>query len=164
MTLIIVFILISILLFLYFILHDKLIFIEEKLNVIEDKIDSTLIKRNEILKDSENEIKELVKTSKSIYEDLKDVDSKKLDMFELDKKLTIYKNEFYLILDKYDVLKENDEFQKLAFSLSETSDLLESYRLYYNKYAEKYNKVIKSFPIVITTVITRRKKKEFFDI
>lgn len=164
MTLIIILILVFIIALLYFIHHDKLMFIETKLEVIEEKLNSILIKRREIIKDSENEIKELVKTKKSIYQDFDEIDGKDIDMFELDKKLQVYKNEFYLILDKYEVLKNDDEFQKIAFSLSETSDKLETYRRYYNKYAESYNKAIKSFPIFFTNLIKGRKKKEFFDI
>jgi len=155
---------IFIIVLMYFIHHDKLQFIEEKLVIIEEKINSTLIKRKEILKDSESEIKELVKTDKNIFSDLNSLDSKSMDMFELDKKLMVYKKEFSLIVDKYDVLKTNNEFQKLSFAISETSDKLETYRKYYNNYAEKYNKIIKSFPTIIATIIKRRKNKDFFDI
>ena len=73
---------------------------------------ATNIKRKEILRDAEREIKELVKTDKDIFSNIQDIDSKKLNMFELDKKLMVYKKEFTLIMDKYDVLKTNEEFQK----------------------------------------------------
>ena len=164
MILIIIIIVAFLIALLYFMHHDKLIFINQKIDVIEEKINSTLIKRKEILKDSELEIKELVKTDKSIFKDLSKVDPSKLTMFEFDKKLMVYKKEFTLIIDKYDVLKTNDEFQKLNFAISETSDKLEAYRRYYNKYAEKYNKIIRSFPIIFTTIFKRRKQKDFFDI
>ena len=164
MTFIIIIVIVFVIALLYFIHHDKLVFINQKIFTIEEKLKSTLIKRKEILKDAEKEIKELVKTDKEVFSNLQEIDSKKLNMFELDKKLIVYKKEFSLVTDKYDVLKTNEEFQKLSFAISETSDKLETYRKYYNKYAEEYNKVIKSFPIIITTIFTGRKQKEFFDI
>ena len=46
----------------YLIRKDKLNFIEVKIDTIEEKINETLIKRREILKDAEIKIKEIVKT------------------------------------------------------------------------------------------------------
>ena len=126
MTLIIVLVVIFIIALLYFVHHDKLVFINQKILTIEEKLKSTLIKRKEILKDAEKEIKELVKTDKEIFSDFQNIDSKKLTMFELDKKLMVYKKEFTLVMDKYEVLQKNEEFQKLSFAISETSDKLET--------------------------------------
>ncbi len=147
----------------YLIRKDKLNFIEIKIDTIEEKINETLIKRREILKDAEIKIKEIVKTKKKVFENLDKLSKEKNDMFELDKKLLLYKKEFYLIFDKFEELKENEEVNKIAFSLDETSDQLETYKKYYNKYAEKYNKYISSFPIILTNLFARRKKLEFFD-
>lgn len=162
MIIIIIAVVIFLAILFYKIYNDKINFIEIKLDSIEEKINSTLIKRKEILKDSEIKIKELVKTKKDIYEDIKGIDSN-INMFELDKKLLLFKNEFYLIMDKYNKVKENNEIQKIAFALGETSDGLETYKAYYNKYAEKYNKYIKTFPILLFNVLKGRKKKDFFD-
>lgn len=142
--------------------RDKLSFIEIKLQEIEERINSTLVKRREILKDSEVKIKEIVNTKKYIYENINDIKDT-TNMFEMDKKLISYCNEFYLIYDKYEELKKNGDFQKIAFALSETTDKLDAYKAYYNKYAESYNKLIKSFPLVIITMIKRKNKKDFFD-
>ena len=147
----------------YLIRKDKLNFIEVKIDTTEEKINETLIKRREILKDAEIKIKEIVKTKKKVFENLDKLSKEKNDMFELDKKLLLYKKEFYLIFDKFEELKGNEEVNKIAFSLGETSDQLETYKNYYNKYAEKYNKYISSFPIILTNLFARRKKLEFFD-
>lgn len=162
MVIIIIAIVLFFVILFYKIYNDKISFIEIKLESIEEKINSTLIKRKEILKDSEIKIKELVKTKKDIYDNMNSVDND-INMFELDKKLLLFKNEFYLIMDKYNKVKDNNEIQKIAFALGETSDGLETYKAYYNKYAEKYNKYIKTFPILLFNVLKGRKKKEFFD-
>ena len=51
----------------YLIRKDKLNFIEVKIDTIEEKINETLIKRREILKDAEIKIKEIVKTKKKVF-------------------------------------------------------------------------------------------------
>ena len=84
-------------------------------------------------------------------------------MMELDRKLLVYMNEFYLIKDKYEELQKSDDFKKIAFMLAETEDLLSAYKDYYNDNASKYNKVIKCFPICIVSLLKGRKEKLFFD-
>lgn len=163
MTLIIIVLILSIVLFIYNIYHDKLTFLSIKLKNIEEKINSTLIKRKELIKDSEKIIKDITKTNKQIYEGLENLNNSNVNMMELDRKLLIYINEFYLIKDKYQKLQKNEDFQKIAFKVTETEDLLNAYKDYYNNQASKYNKLIKSFPVVFTSLIKRRKEKLFFD-
>ena len=86
-----------------------------------------------------------------------------MSMIELDRKLLIYVSQFHLISEKYETLDNDSDFKKIAFAINETEDLLNSYKDYYNLTATKYNKLIKSFPIIILTIIKRRKEKPFFD-
>lgn len=150
-------------LFIYFTSKDKMTIYSMKLKNIEEKINSTLIKRKELLKDSEVKIKELLNTNKTIYENFSELSNSSNDMIKFDKKLAIYTNEFNLIKDKYKKLRNNEDFQKIAFKINETDDLLKAYKEYYNKYAESYNKQLKSFPFVIINIFKRKKKKNYFD-
>lgn len=164
MVIVIVVLIVSFILLIYNIFHDKLNFLTIKLDNIEEKINSTLIKRKELIKDSESIIRDVVKTEKEIYSGLSNLNNKNISMMELDRKLLIYINEFYLIKDKYQELQENTDFQKVSFNIAETEDLLKAYKEYYNNNASKYNKLIKQFPIVILKLLKRRKEKSFFDI
>ena len=85
-------------LFIYFTSKDKMTIYSMKLKNIEEKINSTLIKRKELLKDSEVKIKELLNTNKTIYENFGELSNSSNDMIKFDKKLAIYTNEFNLIL------------------------------------------------------------------
>ncbi len=147
----------------YVMYHSKLKYLSIELKEVEERINSTLIKRKELIKDSEEMIKSIVKTDKEIYQDMDKLNDKDINMIKLDRMLLTYMNEFYLIRDKYQKLQNDDEFQKITFSINETEDLLNAYKEYYNDVSQKYNKLIRSFPVIITTVIKRRKKKEFFD-
>ena len=122
-----------------------------------------LIKRKELIKESEKIIKDVVKTEKEIYSGLSEINNKNMNMMELDRKLLIHINEFHLIKDKYQKLQKNTDFQKISFAITETEDQLNAYKDYYNDNAGKYNKLIKQFPIILITLLKRRKEKLFFD-
>ncbi len=162
MAIIIVVLVIGIIIVLYNIYHDKLSFVISKLNNIEEKLKSTLLKRKELIKDAEELIKEKLKTEKNIFDGLENLKDN-ANMMELDRKLLIYIGEFHLIKEKYTKLNKDENFQKIAFAIAETEDLLNAYKEYYNDNASKYNKIIKTFPLIISTILKRRKERLFFD-
>ena len=163
MILIIIVSILAFLIFLYKIYHDKLVFINIKIKCVEEKLNSSFIKQKELLKDSEILIKEILNTQKQIYENFDYEISNANDMIELDRTLLIFINEFELIKNKYENLNDSEEFDKIAFQISETNDQISSYKSYYNNIIENYNKLIKKFPIVFTSIIKRRKKRLYFD-
>ena len=134
-----------------------------KMKNIEEKISSLLIKRRELIKDSEKIIKDVIKTDKNVYEGLADLNEQSISMTQFDKRLLAYINEFYLIESKYKKLNKNEEFKKIYLSVKDSDNELNAYKNYYNDTTVKYNKLIKNFPINIISVIKRRKEKEFFD-
>ena len=161
MIIVAIILVISLVLFIYNIYHDKLALSYIKLYNIEEKINSTLVKRKELIKDAESKIKEIIKTDKVIFESFKEVDNNN-NMFDLNKKLLLSINDFYVIRDKYKKLQRNEDFQKICFSIDETEDLLSSYKKYYNKEALVYNKLIKSLPLFFISLLTRKKEKKLF--
>lgn len=163
MIFIVVTIIICIILFIYVSLSDNFSLINIKLKNIEEKINSTLINRKTLLMESEDIIKEALKTKKQVYEDIDKLNNANISIMELDRKLLVYINEFYLIKDKYKKLKNNDSFQKIAYKIEQTEDLLDAYKEYYNIVTSKYNKYISTFPISIISFIKGRKEKKFFD-
>ena len=154
---------ICLILFIYILLSDNFSLINIKIKNIEEKINSTLINRKKLILDSEEIIKETLKTKKEIYEDIDKLNNPKISMMELDRKLLVYINEFHLINDKYKKLKNNEDFQKIAYKIMETEDLVNAYKDYYNDVATKYNKHISMFPVKIISFIKGRKQKKFFN-
>lgn len=163
MILIIIVVVLALMVFLYKIYHDKLLFTSIKIECVEEKLNSYFIKQKELLKDSEILIKEILDTQKQIYENFDDEINNANDLISMDRALLIYVNEFLLIKDKYEKLGESEEFDKIAFQINETNDLITSYKSYYNGNIEKYNKLIKKFPVIFTTIIKRRRKKLYFN-
>lgn len=153
----------SLIIFIYSLYHNKLSFLNIKISIIEEKINSTLIKRKELIKESETLIKKIINTDKQIYEGLNELSNNTPSMMKLDRKLLVYINEFNLIRDKYKKLQNDEEFQKVSYEIDETEDTLNAYKEYYNDVIQNYNKLIKTFPIIIVSFIKRRKEKLFFD-
>lgn len=163
MIFVIITLIICIVSFIFIIIRDKFLLINIKLINVEEKLNSNLLKRKTLLQESETLIKEILNTKKQIYEQMDELNSSNINMIELDRKLLICLSEFNLIKEKYKKLKNNEEFNKIAYALNETEDLLNAYKEYYNDTISKYNKLITTFPINIFTFIKRRKPKESFD-
>lgn len=156
-------IVVCVLLIIYKSYKEKFKLLNIKINNIEEKLNSTLIKRRELIKDSEEVIKDVIKTKKEVYEGITELNDSNLSMIELDRKLIVYINEFHLIEDRYKKLRNDKKFQKIYFSINETEDLLNAYKSYYNKTIEEYNKLINKFPIIILAKLKGKKQKLFFD-
>lgn len=163
MIIIAIVLVISLIILIYSIYHNRITFLEIKLKSVEEKINSTLLERKELIKDSEQIIKDATKTDKDIYVGISEVDNKTPGMMELDRKLLVYINEFYLIKNKYHKLNSNDNFKKISYKLNETEDKLNAYKDYYNECSANYNKLIKKFPCIFISIVKRRKEKLFFD-
>lgn len=155
-------VLIFILFLFHFIYKDRLTELIIKLKMIEEKINSILIKRKDLIKESEVIIKQELNTDKLIYDKLDDTKNVS-NIIELDKTLLICVNEFILIKDKYKKLNKNEDFKKIAYSIDDTIDELYSYKNYYNTVAEKYNNLVKKLPILLSSIIRGRKKRKLFD-
>ena len=81
MLIVITVLVISLILLIVSIYKDKINFLSVKLANVEEKINSTLLKRKELLKDSEDVIKEITKTKKEVYKiSLSDLLKDEVDM------------------------------------------------------------------------------------
>ena len=92
MLIVITVLIISLILLIVSIYKDKINFLSVKLANVEEKINSTLLKRKELLKDSEDVIKEITKTKKEVYINFGELNDKEISMMELDRKLLVYMN------------------------------------------------------------------------
>ena len=163
MIIVIVFFVICLFYIIYKSYKEKFCFLNIKINNIEEKLNSTLIKRRELIKDSEEVIKDVIKTKKQIYEGISDLNDSKPNIIEFDRKLLTYINEFYLIENRYRKLSDDKRFQKIYYAINETEDLLNAYKYYYNSASEEYNKLINKFPVFILAKIKGKKQKLFLD-
>ena len=152
MSLVLIVLILAILIYFYSSYKNKLKILNININIIEEKLNSNILKRKELLKDSEILIKDITKTKKEIYTNF-DILNEKLNMFELDSKTLSFLNEYNMIKEKNDKLNKNADFLKLNFNIEENEDDINAYKIYYNKSIEEYNKLVPN-----------KKKKNFFNL
>ena len=133
-----------------------------RINEAEESIDSILRKRFDLLNKSIGIIKANTKED-NILEIIKDLKSKKLTNFELDRKLYDAINEFNEYKEKYDKLKTNEAFLKIDINLFESESEIVALRKYYNDIITDYNKMVKCLPSNFVALIRGYKTKAYFD-
>ena len=152
MIAVLIVLILSVLYYFYSAYKNKAKILNINIKTIEEKLNSNILKRKELLKDSESLIKEITKTKKEIYTNF-DILNKKLNIFEMDSKTLSFLNEYNMIKEKNDKLNRNSDFLKLNFTIEENEDDINAYKSYYNKNVEEYNKLV-----------SNKKNKNFFNL
>jgi LemA protein len=133
-----------------------------RINEAEANIDSILRKRYDLLKKSIGVIKSNT-DEENVLDDLADLRSQKLSNFDLDRKIYDAISEFNKYKEEHRDLKKCEGFMKIELSINETEAEIEALRKYYNDIITDYNKMIKSVPSNIVSVICKFKNKTYFD-
>lgn len=152
MIAVLIVLILSVLYYFYSAYKNKAKILNINIKTIEEKLNSNILKRKELLKDSESLIKEITKTKKEIYTNF-DILNEKLNIFEMDSKTLSFLNEYNMIKEKNDKLNRNSDFLKLNFTIEENEDDINAYKIYYNKNVEEYNKLV-----------SNKKNKNFFNL
>lgn len=134
-----------------------------RINEAEVNIDSVLRKRFDLLNKSIDIIKATVKPKEEVLTLIVKLRSRKLDNFELDRKLYDAIKEFNSYKENNPELKINEAFVKIDISLTESESEIEAFRRYYNDIITDYNKLVKSFPSNVAAIIFKQKTKPYFD-
>lgn len=133
-----------------------------RINEAEESIDAVLRKRFDLLNKSIGIIKANTK-EEDVLSIVKDLKSKKITNFELDRKLYDAINEFNEYKEKYEKLKTNEAYLKIDINLFESESEIVALRKYYNDIITDYNKMVKSLPSNLVALIRGYKTKAYFD-
>ena len=133
-----------------------------RINEAEESIDAVLRKRFDLLNKSIGIIKANTKED-DVLSIVKDLKSKKITNFELDRKLYDAINEFNEYKEKYEKLKTNEAYLKIDINLFESESEIVALRKYYNDIITDYNKMVKSLPSNFVSLIRGYKTKAYFD-
>lgn len=134
-----------------------------RINEAEVNIDAVLRKRFDLLNKSIDIITANTKTDENVLPTIVKLRSKKLNNFDLDRKLYDALKDFNRYKENYPNLKTNEGFVKIDISLTESEAEIEAFRRYYNDIITDYNKLVKTFPSNIAAFMFKQKKKPYFD-
>lgn len=134
-----------------------------RVNEAEVNIDAVLRKRFDLLNKSIDIIKANTKTKEEVLQIIVKLRSRKLNNFDLDRKLYEAIKEFNRYKENYPELKTNEAFMKIDISLTESEAEIEAFRRYYNDIITDYNKLVRTFPSNIAAIIFKQKRRLYFD-
>ena len=134
-----------------------------RINEAEVNIDASLRKRYDLVNKAASIIEANINEEVKIQEVVNQLRSQKLTNFELDRNLYDAINEFHVIKEKHPEFQTNEEFIKIELGLVESESEIVGLRKYYNDIITDYNKLVKSFPSNIVSILNGYKTKEYFD-
>lgn len=163
MSILYIFLGLSVFLFLFSIAHNAFSISILKINEAEMKIDSSLRNTYDLLIKISNIIRSKLNTDKEVFDGINKIKDEKLSNFELDRKLLTYINELYIIKENYNELDDDEDFQKIYYEINDLEDSFKAYKDFYNDAIIRYNKLVTTFPMLIIAKVMRYKKKLFYD-
>ena len=134
-----------------------------RLNEAENFINTTLRKRYDLLNKALSILKPNKKSKEEILPIISNLKSKKLNNFELDRKLYEAINEFTAYKKDHPDVSNNENILKIDLGLFESESEIVAARKYYNDIITDYNKLIKTFPSNIVSKLCKYKTKPYFD-
>ena len=97
------------------------------------------------------------------FTQIKEMKSSNLTNFEVDRIIKSAINEFNVLKEKYEKLKDNDLLLKTEIELTSSETEVMALKKYYNDIITEYNKYARVFPSVLVAFISRYKQKNYFD-
>lgn len=147
----------------YMLIYNKLNDLIIRINEVENNIDTNLRNKYDLINRSVSVIKGNTDIKNNIFEEIVKLRSRKISNFELERKLCDAYNEFLIVKEKHNDLKNSEELVKISISLEEINEKLAVLIEYYNNNITKYNKLITMFPTNIIAKINKFNTKLFFD-
>ena len=134
-----------------------------RINEVEGKIDECLRKKYDLLNRSVTIVKGNIKIKSEIFDEVVRLRSRKINNFDLERKLVNGYQELLKIKTENKELESSEEINKAIEEIKEIDNKLTILKDYYDNNITIYNKSIKIFPSNIVASICKYKEKVFFD-
>ena len=165
--LIIIFIIIVVLLtfgLIYIYYHNKFNETIIRINEAENRIDTNLRDKYDILSKCVTIIKDKIDLDDKAFNDLLMLKTKKLSNFDLDRLLVKAYNDLLSIYDNNKKLHDNEELNKAIKQIELIDEELVTLRIYYNANISNYNNMVKKIPSMLVAKINKYKERMFYDL
>jgi len=160
----IVIVIIILLLLSYILLYNKINEIIIRVDEAEEQIDNNLRDKYDSLDKMVTSAKNVCELDEKLCKDVLMLRSKKYSNFEFDRVLTKLNNDFLVIYEGNKKIKGNEDIVKTIKNIELIDDELIVLRNYYNSNISYYNKLIKTFPMVLVAKINGYKKKLYYSL
>lgn len=148
--------------------YNKLVTLEQNVNVAESNIDTQLQRRSDLIPNLVNTVKGYASQEKDIFTNIANARSKLAgatnvtDQANADSELSNALSRLLVVVERYPDLKSNQNFQDLSVQLEGTENRIAIARQDYNTAVTTYNTKRKSFPTNIVALIFGFQEKSLY--
>lgn len=132
--------------------YNKLVSLEQNVNIAESNIDTQLQRRSDLIPNLVNTVKGYASQEKDIFTDIANARSKLAgatnvnDQAEADTELSAALSRLLVVVERYPELKSNENFKNLSIQLEGTENRIAIARQDYNTAVTEYNTKRRRFP------------------
>ena len=148
----------------YICLYNKLNESIIRVNEAEDRIDTNLRDKYDLLDKVTTLSKNIIDFPETFEKDILKIRSRKVSNFEFDRVLVKLYNDYSAIYETEPKLKENDKIFKMVKEIEIIDEELITLRSYYNANISNYNKMVKMFPTNVIAKIKKYKERMFYSL
>ena len=120
-------------------------------------------KRYDIVVRTSDIIKNCLKEKKDYLKEYVQLKDAKISNFDLDRKLKEAVNIIQNLKNDYPELQDNPNMKEIVMEIKNTEEKLSAAILYYNRYTNELNELIRKFPSNVVAKFHHFKIKHFFD-
>lgn len=154
---------IAILALIYAYLYNRLQDFKLKIDEAESILDEELRNKYDKVYELQTTVLKLSKVNEKEFQELDNIKKEDISNFELDRKVIEVYNKLETIINDYEKIQTKKEVIELLNDIKKLNARIESAKLFYNKYINESNTMVRKFPSNIIAKIHRIQIKNFYD-
>ena len=154
---------VAILTFIYIYIYNRLQDYKLKIDEAESILDENLRDKYDKMVELQSLVLKLSKVNKNEFTELEEIQKEEISNFDLDRKIIQVYNKLNTIINDYEKIQNKKEVINLLNEIKRLDEKIDSAKLYYNKYINESNSMIRKFPSNIIAKIHHIKVKNFYD-
>ena len=152
-------ILATIYVYLYNRLQDYKLKIDEAESILDENLRNKYDKEFEL----QTVVLKMSKVNEKEFQELENIKNEDISNFDLDRKLIQIFNKLETIINDYEKIQNKKEVINLLNEIKRLDEKIDSAKLFYNKYINESNSMVRKFPTNFIAKIHHIKIKNFYD-
>ena len=154
---------IAILAIIYVYLYNRLQDFKLKIDEAESILDEDLRNKYDEVYELQSVVLKISKVNEKEFQELDNIKKEDISNFELDRKVIEVFNKLETIINDYEKIQTKKEVIDLLNEIKKLDARIESAKLFYNKYINESNSMVRKFPSNIIAKIHKIQIKNFYD-
>ena len=147
----------------YVYIYNRLQDYKLKIDEAESILDENLRNKYDKVYALQTVVLKMSKVSEKEFQDLDNIKTEEISNFDLDRKVIEVYSKLETIINDYEKIQNNKEVIDLLNEIKKLNEKIDSAKLFYNKYINESNSMVRKFPSNLIAKIHKIKIKNFFD-